>query len=134
MYNDCAFCKIISGQQNARVVYRNDDAIAFFPLEMNAKGHIIIAPTKHFTDLFNISESGLSSLMKTVSFLSKHCRHQLKANGVNIIHASGKAAQQSVFHFHFHLLPRFNDDKLNAWPELQKWSGELDELLVTMKV
>jgi histidine triad (HIT) family protein len=134
MSKECIICQIIAGTASARIVYRDDDAIAFLPLELNAKGHIVVAPVSHCADLFNIPESDLSRLMRTVQFLAGHCKQTLGAHGVNMLHASGAAAQQSVPHFHIHLLPRFEGDGLDAWPPLSEWDGDLDELLTTIKV
>lgn len=134
MNRDCVICQIIAGTAPARIVYRNEDAIAFLPLELNAKGHMVIAPVPHCADLFDISESSLSRLMQTVQFLAGHCKQMLDASGVNILHASGAAAQQSVPHFHIHLLPRFENDGFDAWPTLAEWTGDLDELLTTIRV
>ena len=134
MNEDCVFCKIITKKEPARIAYLDDDAIAFFPREMNVKGHLIIAPIQHCTDLFDIHTDVLSSLMSTVQFLADHCKRQLSADGINLLHASGEAAQQSVPHFHIHLLPRFKNDNLDAWPELPEWNSALDELLMKLKV
>lgn len=134
MNEDCVFCKIISKKKPARIIYLDDDTIAFFPREMNVKGHLIVAPIQHCTNLFDIRTDTLSSLMKTVSFLAGHFKRQLSADGINLLHASGEAAQQSIFHFHIHLLPRFKNDHLDAWPELPVWNGALNELLMKLKV
>lgn len=106
----------------------------FFPLELNVKGHTVIAPIKHCADLFDIEANMLSSLISTTQLMAKHLKRQLGADGINLLHASGKAAQQSVLHFHVHLLPRFENDNLDAWPSLPEWSGDLDELLIALKV
>ena len=134
MNKDCIICQIIAGTASARIVFRNENSIAFLPLELNAKGHIVVAPLQHCADLFDISEASLSRLMQTVQFLAGHCRQRLGAHGINILHASGAAAQQSVPHFHLHLLPRFEGDGLDAWPTVPEWNGNLDELLTTIKV
>ena len=134
MNENCVFCKIITKKEPARIVYLDKDVIAFFPREMNVIGHLIVAPIRHSTDLFDIPPDVLSSLMSAVKFLSDRCKRQLSADGINLLHASGKAAQQSVPHFHIHLLPRFENDNLDAWPKLPEWNGALDELLTKLKV
>ena len=134
MRKDCTFCQIVAESTRARIVYRDDNVIAFLPLELNAKGHIVVAPTEHYADLFDIPEDALSCLMQAVQFLAGHLKQKLNAHGVNMLHASGRAAQQSVPHFHIHLLPRFDNDGLDAWPTVPEWNGNLDELLTTIKV
>ena len=127
---DCIFCKILTNKEPAKIVFKDKNTIAFLPLEMNTKGHLIVAPTKHYQDIFD----NLSSLIQTVQLLAKHLKNKLNAQGVNILHASGKAAQQSVFHFHIHLIPRFKNDSINTWPNLPKWKGDVNELLEIIKL
>jgi histidine triad (HIT) family protein len=134
MNKDCVFCQIITKKEPARIVHWDDDTIAFFPGVMNVKGHIIVASVEHYTDLFQIQGDVLSSLMNTTQLLAEHCKRQLGADGINLLHASCEAAQQSVPHFHIHLLPRFKDDNLDTWPRLPEWNGDLDELLMELKV
>lgn len=125
---DCVFCRIVSKQVPARVLYRDEAVICFLPKNLNAKGHTVIAPTGHYADIYDIPSSVGSALFVTAKMLAKRFRNSLGASGVNLLHASGADAQQSVFHFHIHLLPRFSDDQLNAWPQLPEWSGDLDTL------
>ncbi len=130
----CLFCKIIDGSESAQIVFKDDNVIAFFPRIMNTKGHMIIAPVQHCADLFDIRNDVLSSLMEVTRFLAKHCQHQLGADGINLLHASGESGQQSMPHFHFHLLPRFENDNLDAWPNLPVWDGDSTKLLKKLKV
>jgi len=134
MNETCIFCKIINGVEPSQIVFRDENVIAFFPRIMNVKGHMIVAPVKHFTDLFDIQEEILSSLLATIKFLSTRCQQQIGAEGVNLLHASGKSAQQSIQHFHFHLMPRFKNDKLDVWPNLPIWDGDTEELLKIIQV
>ncbi len=131
---DCVFCQIIAGATPARIVYRSEHAIAFLPRELNAKGHTVVAPICHSADLFDIPSRKLSALMHAAQFLAGHIKRRLDADGINMLHASSKAAQQSVPHFHVHLLPRFVGDDLDAWPDLPEWTGDQDELLTRIRV
>ena len=133
MNKDCVFCQIITKKEPARIVHRDDETIAFFPRVMNVKGHIIVASVAHYTDLFQIQGNVLSSLMNTTQRLAELCKRQLGADGINLLHASGETAQQSVLHFHIHLLPRFKDDNLDTWPRLPEWNADLDKLLMELK-
>lgn len=134
MIKTCTFCKIIDGSETAQIVYKDENVIAFFPRTMNVKGHIIIAPVQHFINFFDIQEDVLYSLMDKIKFLSNHCQKRLGAEGINLLHASGESAQQSISHFHFHLLPRFKNDNLDAWPKLHVWDGDSEDLLKIMRV
>ena len=134
MNDTCLFCKIIDGSEPAQIVLKNTSVIAFFPRIMNSKGHMIIAPIQHYVNILDIQEDVLSSLLETIKFLSNHCRGTLGASGFNVLHASGESAQQSINHFHFHLLPRYQDDNLDAWPNLPAWTGNSVELLKILRV
>lgn len=134
MNETCLFCKIIDGSKPAKIVHKDENVIVFLPQTMNVKGHMIIAPVQHCTDMFDIQEDVLVSLMEKIKFLSQQCRRQLAAEGINLLHASGESAQQSIPHFHFHLLPRFKSDNLDAWPNLPAWEGDSVELLKKLKV
>ena len=134
MDGDCIFCRIVAGSAPARVVYRDDEVIAFFPRVANAKGHTLIAPVRHYADVFDMPEAVGGRIMGAVRMLGEHYGRLLGADGINLLHASGAAAQQSVFHFHMHLLPRFADDGLDTWPALPEWKGELDELLELLQL
>jgi len=118
MNKSCVICQIIASTIPARIVCRDENAIAFFPREMNARGHVVVAPIRHCADIFDIRSDVLNSVMCMAQFLADHCARQLGADGINLLHASGEAAQQSVPHFHIHILPRFRDDDLDAWPDL----------------
>ncbi|MBS3752739.1 MAG: HIT family protein [Anaerolineales bacterium] len=133
MNKNCMFCQIISGAEPAQIIFRDENTIAFFPTVMNAKGHIIIAPVQHYSDIYNIPTDELSTLANTVKLLAERAKHKLGADGVHLLHVSGEYAQQSIPHFHLHLLPRFDNDDMNAWPDLPKWEGNLSEVLAKMQ-
>lgn len=88
---DCVFCQIINKQSPAWFVYAS---------------------------LYDIPEAILCELIKVVRKVTLAYKKRVNATGMNVLHASGVDAQQSVPHFHFHLLPRFKDDQVNAWPNL----------------
>jgi len=134
MSKNCLFCKIIDGSEPAQIVFKNESVIAFFPRVMNSKGHMIIAPIHHYENILDIQGGAFSSLFETIKFLANHCQGILGASGFNVLHASGEVAQQSINHFHFHLLPRFQDDHLDAWPNLPAWDGDPGELLRKLRV
>ncbi len=115
----CVFCDIIEKKIPSNVVFETANIICFLPSKMEAYGHTIIAPKKHFVGIYDIPDDVLADLIRTAKKLALHYREQLNAVGVNILHASGKGSQQSVFHFHLHLLPRFENDGLDTWPKLQ---------------
>jgi histidine triad (HIT) family protein len=84
--------------------------------------------------LYDIPEPILEKLTLASKKLSIAYKEKIGATGMNLMHASGKDGEQSVFHFHFHLLPRFKEDGLKTWPELPKIEINADELLKKLKL
>jgi histidine triad (HIT) family protein len=112
--SNCVICRIEQGKEPAEIVGETEKAIAFAPLEPTAAGHTVVAPRAHAADIRSISSDDLGAVME----LAKHRAESLMegdAAGVNILHASGRAAQQSVFHFHVHVVPRKDGDGLDLW-------------------
>ena len=130
--SDCVICSLISGSIPAWVVHRDARVICFLPKEMEIYGHTVISPIDHYPDIYSGTEESMASLMAAARSLALHYRQQLGASGVNLLHASGVSAQQSVGHMHLHLLPRFDSDEVNAWPSLPGTEVSKDEFLATV--
>ncbi len=114
--DECVFCKIINREIPANIVYENDMVLAFLDINPINRGHTLIVPRKHYRDIYDITEDYLKKVAVVAKKISRAIRRGLRAEGVNILHASGEVAQQSVLHFHIHLVPRWRDDGLNTWP------------------
>ena len=112
---NCIFCKIVAGEAPARVVYESDTILGFAPINEVAMGHSLLIPRAHFRDLFDMDEAVLADLSVAAKSLATQLIFEHGATGVNLLHASGVDAQQSVFHFHLHVVPRYPDDGLNLW-------------------
>ncbi len=130
----CVICDLAVGRIPRWVVHETESVICFLPLELNTYGHTVIAPKAHFADLFALPEELLHELAGTAKRLAEHGKQVLGATGVNLLHASGADAGQSVPHFHLHLLPRFGGDGLNAWPELPAVTVDRDALLARLRL
>ena len=118
----------------ARVVYETDEVLCFLPNEIEVYGHTLIVPKEHFADLYDIPDNLLEKLITTSKKLALAYKEKIGATGTNIMHASGEDGEQSVFHFHFHLLPRFEKDGLKTWPDFPKIDMNADELLGKLKL
>ncbi|MCC6931907.1 MAG: HIT domain-containing protein [Deltaproteobacteria bacterium] len=92
-----------------------------------AKWHMLVIPKKHYVNLFDISEEALIKFVSSIKMIAMKLK-ELGVDGVNILHASGEAAQQSANHFHFHLVPRFKNDGLDTWPETGYLETKRDEI------
>jgi len=125
---DCIFCQIVDAKAPAKVVFENENVICFMPMDVEVYGHTLVVPKRHYEDLYDVPADMLSELIKVSQKLTLEYRSLIGATGMNIMHASGKDGQQSVFHFHFHLLPRFKNDGINTWPDLPEIQIDRDEL------
>lgn len=125
---DCIFCKIINKEMPSYKIYEDEFTYAFLDISNDGNGHILVIPKNHFENILDCSKGALCHLMETVQKISKHLVSDCGFDGVNIINASGQAAEQSVFHFHIHILPRAKEDNLKVFPSLAQNKESLEEL------
>ena len=119
--NNCVFCDIISHKIPSYIIDENDEVIAILPKDMECFWHTLIIPKKHYENVFDVNDDSLNNVLKFMKELAIKYRKHLWVTGINILNASWKDAQQTVFHLHFHLIPRFKDDKMDLWPKLEKY-------------
>jgi len=129
----CLFCQIAANKIKSFKIYEDDKVICILDANPISKGHSLIIPKKHFKNIFDIDDVALKQIIIAAKKVSKILKTKLRADGVNILHASGKAAQQSVFHFHLHLVPRYKNDKLCAWPKSNYKEKSLKEVYLKIK-
>ncbi len=113
----CPFCLIAADRSKAEMIYEDHDTIAFLPLQLQTYGHTIVAPKVHVGAIWDLDSELLAHVMQVARMAARY-RTTIGATGVNLLHASGRDAQQSVPHFHVHPLPRFPKDGVDAWPSL----------------
>jgi len=109
---NCIFCKIINNEIPANKIYEDDLVLAFLDIHPMSKGHALVVPKKHFADIFDIEEETLERIISVAKKIAKKMKDSLGADGVNLYHASGLHAEQTVFHFHLHMIPRRKDDSI----------------------
>ena len=114
--DNCTFCKIIKGEIPSYKIYENDKVYAFLDIACDAVGHTLVVPKKHFTNVLDCDKQYLDAVIEAVQKISTHYVNNCGFDGVNILNASGASAEQSVFHLHFHIIPRKNGDGLHMWP------------------
>jgi diadenosine tetraphosphate (Ap4A) HIT family hydrolase len=110
---DCIFCKIINNEIPARKIYEDDFVLAFLDINPAAAGHALVIPKKHFDDIFEIDSEYLMKIISASQKISQKMKDSLGVTGVNLYHASGRSAEQSVFHFHLHIIPRVESDGID---------------------
>ncbi|MER6951801.1 HIT family protein [Nonomuraea sp. NPDC000554] len=116
MADTCTFCDIVNGVIPAEILYEDDHAVAFLDLAQATPGHTLVVPREHCRDLTDIGADRAAELMRGAVHTAALLRRALEPGGMNIWHATGPTAWQTVFHFHLHLLPRYSaDDLTQAW-------------------
>ena len=127
---DCIFCSIIAGDAKAWRVYEDDVAVAFLDRGQATPGHTLVVPRHHASDLWELTADQVADAMRTVHAVAHLLRERLAAAGLNVMQSNGRAAWQSVFHYHVHLIPRYGDDELvPPWRPTRPSDTELDALL-----
>jgi histidine triad (HIT) family protein len=107
---DCIFCKIVDGELPATKIDEDDRTITFMDIHPGTRGHALVIPKEHSRDLLEIDPDDLAAVVKAGQRLAKRMPQALGADGVNLINSCGSAAWQTVFHFHLHVIPRYEDD------------------------
>lgn len=113
--NFCVFCSIIKGDEPAYILVENDITIAFLAKPSITEGHLLVIPKRHKVGVFELDEEELGDILSVSKLMAELLKTKLGASGVNLLNASGKDAQQSVFHFHMHVVPRFQNDGMDLW-------------------
>jgi histidine triad (HIT) family protein len=109
---DCIFCAIVAGELPATVIASEERAIAFMDINPATRGHALVVPRAHCRDLHDVSPEDLAACVALAARLATRARDRLGADGVNLLNSSGAAAWQTVFHFHIHVIPRYDGDPL----------------------
>jgi histidine triad (HIT) family protein len=123
---DCLFCKIIAGEIPSTRIYEDERTVAFMDINPATRGHLLVVPREHTRDLLSVGPEDLAAVAATAQKLAEVVPERLGADGVNLLNSCGRAAWQTVFHFHLHLIPRYAGDPLRLpWtPE----PGDRDEI------
>jgi histidine triad (HIT) family protein len=121
---NCIFCDIISKKSGAEILFENEKVISFLDIRPVNYGHTLVIPKTHYENFLTLPEDELSELIRVTQNLSDAIVNSLSPEGFNIVTNNGMAAGQSVFHFHFHIIPRFKDDDFRFRPNLKKYNND----------
>lgn len=110
--DDCIFCKIIAGDIPSTKVYEDDDVLAFMDISPAATGHTLLIPKQHVPYIWNASPEVAGRVGAMLPRLAGAVKTAVNADALNVFNLNGTAAGQTVFHIHFHIIPRHNDDGL----------------------
>ena len=107
----CLFCRILAGELEASIVWRDELCTAFMDIQPVNPGHVLVVPNAHAADLAQLDEASAAHLMRVAHRLTAALRSSgLKCEGVNLFVADGEAAMQEIFHVHLHVIPRYQGD------------------------
>jgi histidine triad (HIT) family protein len=109
---DCIFCKIVAGELPSARVDEDERTVAFMDISPATRGHALVVPRAHSADLLSIEDEDLRATASAAQRLAARAKERLGADGVNLLNACGAVAFQSVFHFHIHVIPRYEGDGL----------------------
>ena len=112
---DCIFCKIVSGEIPSQRLYEDDDTFVFLDINPLQEGHTLVIPKIHTRDLFDTDADVYMKIMKAVQQVGPAIKTVTGAEGFNVIANVGSAAGQTVFHTHFHIVPRYENDDIVTW-------------------
>ena len=128
MSEECIFCKIVAGEIPAKIVGEDDSTIAFMDISPATRGHALVIPRRHAADLLEVSPEDLAAVAVAAQRLAARMRDRLGADGVNLINSCGPAAWQTVYHFHVHVIPRYEGDPLRLpWVPAEGDEQEIDQ-------
>jgi histidine triad (HIT) family protein len=129
MEADCIFCKIVAGEIPAQIIEQDEHTLTFMDIAPATRGHALVIPKRHATDLWEIDPAQLSAVAEAAQRQALRVRDRLGADGVNLINSCRAEAWQTVFHFHMHVIPRYAGDPLKL-PWIPA-SGDVDEIAAT---
>jgi histidine triad (HIT) family protein len=125
----CLFCRIVAGEVPATIVDEDDATISFMDISPANPGHALVIPRRHSADLLEIPDDDLAACARAAKRLAARQRDRLGADGVNLLNSCRPAAWQTVFHFHIHVIPRYDGDPLRLpW---RPSAGDANEITAT---
>lgn len=131
---NCVFCKIVNGEIPSLKIYEDEYTLVFMAKSEDVDGHMLVIPKKHVINLFDCNLETINQIMFTVKKVSNYCVNECGYSGVNLLHASNESAGQSIPHFHIHLIPRKNNDNIDAWPKFTGTNLEREEVYKKLKM
>lgn len=129
MQEPCIFCKIIAGEIPSSTIYEDKDFKVIMDISPASKGHAIIVAKKHVANLFDIDDEVAENALKIARKIGKAMKEELGCIGLNLLQNNGEAAGQTIFHFHIHLIPRYENDQIQiTWDHGKYEEGEVAKL------
>lgn len=126
---NCIFCKIANGEIPSKTLYEDDNFRVILDLGPATKGHALILPKEHYADLYELPEDIAGETMKLAKKMVSIMTERLECKGFNLVQNNGDLAGQTVFHFHMHMIPRYQADRQKiGWKPQEVTQEELEEI------
>lgn len=109
---DCVFCKILAGEIPGQIVEQDERTVTFMDINPATRGHMLVVSRRHARDLLDVDDEDLAATALAAQRAARRANERLGADGVNLLNSCGRAAWQTVFHFHIHVIPRYESDPL----------------------
>ncbi len=133
MYSEqCVFCRDVIRDHKASIVYENNNVMAFMDIAPVEAGHILVVPKEHYVNILDIDEWSYLEVHRIAKMLSPAIIRAVDAEAVNIGQNNGACANQRVFHYHLHIIPRVCDRRLE-WSRRTVKGDELEEVAVRIR-
>lgn len=136
MKEDCIFCKIANGEIPSATLYEDEDFRVILDLGPASKGHALILPKMHAANIYEMPEELVGKAFMLAKKMAGILMEGLKCDGFNILQNNGEAAGQTVFHFHIHLIPRYQGDQVKvkvAWEQGKLTDEDKEEILALFR-
>ena len=134
MKEDCIFCKIANGIIPSATIYENSDFKVILDVSPASKGHTLILPKEHFDNIFDMDADTAGKLFSLAAAVARALKQATGCDGMNIVQNNGEIAGQTVFHFHMHLIPRYEGDSVQvSWEPATATKEELNEFASAVK-
>lgn len=122
--SNCIFCKIANGEIPSTTLYEDEDFRVILDLGPATRGHALLLPKEHYKDLFDLEDEVAAKALVRAKRIAGRLQKAVGADGMNLVQNNGEAAGQTVFHFHMHLIPRYQDDHAGILWELGSTTPE----------
>ncbi len=127
--DNCIFCKIANGEIPSQTLYEDENFRVILDLGPATKGHALILPKEHYANLYELPEDLAGEVMKTAKKVMAKMTDRLGCEGFNLIQNNGDLAGQTVFHFHMHMIPRYQaDGQKIGWKPMEVSQEELEKV------
>jgi len=134
MKEDCIFCAIVNGAIPSYKIYEDAHFLAILDRFPKCLGHVLLMPKQHTDNLFDLPVELATNLLPVAQKIAHSLQKVLNCKGLNLLQNNGEVAGQEISHFHLHLIPRFDEDKmLITYTNLNPSHNEFEEVLAKIK-